>query len=250
MNETKLLIADHDLHYATLVKDYLSQTSAFAIVGLACDGYQALEMIRQYRPDMILMDMLLPRLDGLTLLKEISSMKHSPLAVCQSDFYSEAVVESARRNGAAYYMCRTVELHALRTVLLECADYFRQTRLRQESEQALRESAVGRDVYLLMREMGFSRRYSGYAYISAAVQMVQHAPLLLNNMSGGLYRLLAEHYHTSQNCIERSMRTAIAAARASGKLGKFVSGAPTNKTCIRYILQHLNLKAQDGESVL
>lgn len=244
MREYHLLIVDSDATYADRMTDCLSTTPGLKIVGTANDGARALNLLHSIQPDIVLLDPLLPELDGLSLMKAIQKMKISPTIVCISQFYTSISIELARRNGASYYVYKPIDPSALATVLIDCATAASEMSNRDQMEETIsRNSELSRRIHALMHELGFSSKFSGSEYIAESVELASESPMILHNLTTGLYRQLAERNHISPACIERSMRTAIAAANADGRLAAKIGATPTNKTCIRFILSMLNLQS-------
>ena len=241
MKEVRLLIADTDTTMTSALVERLSKESGFKIVGTATDGAQAEMLLSSAKPDMVLMNLLLPHVDGFTLLKQIQCMKHPPVVICQSEFYSVASIEAVRRNGASYYIFKPIALSSIVNVLVEYAallideEQMRQNRLELEDSDE-RMNRIRR----ILHDLGFSAKYSGSTYLAESVLLTQESPMALHNMSSGLYKTLSERLHVSPAAIEHSIRTAIAAADANQSLTQQIGAAPTNKACIQYILRMLN----------
>lgn len=241
MKETRLLIADTNISMTSALSEQLSKDPRFRIVGTTADGAEAEMLLESAKPDMVLMDLLLPAVDGLFLLKEIQHMKHPPVVICQSEFHSVASIEAAQRNGASYFIFKPLSLSSVINVLVEYAALLRdEEQLRQTHlELGNRDDRMGQ-IYQILHELGFSAKYSGSTYLAESIRLAQESPLMLHNMSTGLYQKLSERQHVSSASIERSMRTAISAANADDSLTRRIGDTPTNKTCIQYVLHLLN----------
>jgi len=243
MNKYRLLIADSDVEYVNRAAAFLSKMPELKIAGIAHDGVQALRLLTTVKPDVILMDPLLPELDGLSLMKKAQTLKHRPVIICLSQFYSSISIELARRNGAGYYAYKPIELKALAAIIVECAEMDAEMRRSdRDQEEISRWSEIKSRIHAIIRDMGFSAKLSGSEYLAESVAIAVESPMMLHNLSTGLYKQLADRLQTSVSCIERSMRTAISAANVDGALEAIIGAAPTNKTCIRYVLRALNLE--------
>ena len=75
----RLLIADNSMDYASLLSSYISADSDIDVVGIAGDGEKAIQMVQDTCPDVVLLDILMPRIDGLEVLQEIKAMNNCPL---------------------------------------------------------------------------------------------------------------------------------------------------------------------------
>lgn len=237
----RLIISDTDQQNLNLLEHALSHCPEFKVIDTADDGLKALELILSHKPDIVLMDLLLPKIDGLFLLKEIQKMKEPPDVVCMSGFYSQAIVEQVRKNGASYFLCKPFESNAVITVLRELAD-FRSTskNIMKKSKQTDAQTLLKRSVHEILKQMGFSSKHIGSEYLAESVMIVHDSPMKIRNLSTELYCDIAERMHTTTSCIERCMRTAISAANANGNLSIRLGELPTNKKCIQYILNELH----------
>lgn len=240
MTGIRLLIVDADTAYASYLNDYFSTKHKLEIVGMAGDGLRALQLARTQKPNLVLMDPLLPALDGLTLMKSMKKLKQPPVIVCQSRCYTDLSIEIARRNGASYYAFKPLNSDSLASILIDCAETAAHNR---ELEAAQREISQDEDlyrhIYSIMHELGFSAKHNGSRYIAESVAMAVESPLVLHNLNTGLYRRLSDQLNISKDCIERSIRTSIARANGDGKLEEKIGEKPTNKACIRYILHQI-----------
>lgn len=240
MKDCRLLIIEPDVVYANFLADRLSQHSGIKIIGTEHEGVHALSVIRDQKPDLVLMEPILPGMDGICLLKAMQKMKQPPTSVCFSSFYSAVSMETARRCGASYYVYKPMESDSLATLLLDCAESAEELRRAKQPHANAEEDARIRKIYDILRELGFSAKYSGSRYLLDSVILSCESPMLLHNLSSGLYRRLSERMNVSPAAIERSIRTAIAAADRTGALTRRFGATPTNKSCIQCILRILN----------
>lgn len=236
-----IFIAGADSAYNTFLSTALSRINGLKVSGTASDGLQTLAAILANNYDILLLDPLLPGLDGLCILKEIQKMKHPTVIICISEFYSSLSVELARRNGADYFVYKPISPDSLAIVLLECASLHEQNRSQETIIHSLSANdLLHREINSLLTEMGFSSRYNGCSYIAEAVAIAHESPMVLHNLSNGLYRQLAEKANVSAACIERSIRTAITTANTYGKLSTVLEGEVTNKNFLQYLLRRVN----------
>ena len=241
MTEKRLLLVDCDSDYTKRMSEQFSGIPGMRVAGKANDGVRAMKMLESERFDVVLLDPLLPELDGISLLKAMQKMKRMPIVICISQFYTSVSVELARRYGASYYVYKPIDLKSLSFIIQECAAMMEEKRQIEEANAEIgMKNEHLRRIHAIMRELGFSAKLKGSEYIAAAVAMAVESPMLMHNLSEGIYKQLMERMHTNASCIERSMRTAIAAANADGRLQALIGETPTNKMCIRYILRVLN----------
>lgn len=239
MKTYRTMILDADLNHSEALMRCFTQYPRLQTIAALTNGAEALERIRAEKPDLLLMDLLLPGLDGLSLLREIQRMNDAPLVVCLSEFSSRTSIEAANRYGAIYYLVKPMKMENIASVVLECADISRQNRRTLESANTGPEDELSERIWKLMKSVGFSMRYLGSGYLAQAVQMAYESPMYLRNLNAGLYAELASRSDTTPACIERSLRTAIAAADADKMLTHLLGCAPSNKACIQFLLSEL-----------
>ncbi len=73
----KILIADDNREFNDLLSEYLQKQEDMDVVGSAFNGKDALELIKEKQPDIILLDIIMPHLDGIGVLEELGKMELS-----------------------------------------------------------------------------------------------------------------------------------------------------------------------------
>lgn len=237
----RLLIADSDVTYSNYLRNCLRGNSRLTVIGVANEGTTALKMIQSEKPDILLIDPLLPEIDGLTIIRNTIQNHHSIRSIiCLSQFYSQISVELARRSGVSNYLYKPIDTDSLISMLIYCADIAEEMcNLSNIQEELTNTSEIHRKIRAILHELGFSSKLNGSRYIEESVAIAHESPMLLHNIHSGLYQHLAQRNHINPANIERCIRTAITAANVDGRLSKRINGNPTNKTCIRFILSLL-----------
>lgn len=237
----RLLIVDSDAEYADYLRRCLNQHTRLTVVGVAHEGTTALKMIQSEKPDILLIDPLLSEINGLTLIKNIRQTQPTIKSIiCLSRFYSDICIELARRNGATYYLYKPIDIDSLTSILLEYTDIAEEIHnIESIPQEIINNNIIQRKIHEIMNELGFSAKLLGSQYIEESILFAHESPMLLNNIHSGLYQYISARKHTTPANVERCIRTAIFAANADGRLAERIHAAPTNKTCIRYILSLL-----------
>ena len=141
---------------------------------------------------MVLMDLLLPEMDGLCLLKRMQSMKKPPIAICLSEFYSALCVDAARRSGASYYIFKPATLESIASILREYAELSRESVQRaQFKQEALEEDEYILRIHRELNDLGFSPKYIGSGYLAECIALALKSPMLMQNLEQGVYRELS-----------------------------------------------------------
>ena len=120
-----VLLADANEEFRTLVRKIIDETEEFSVVGSVGDGTEALRLAREEAPDLILMDVVLPGLDGFGVLKQLREQEGKvPKVILISAFCSDSVVSEAVDLGASYFLTKPVEENALLDRMLRLTGYF------------------------------------------------------------------------------------------------------------------------------
>lgn len=258
--ETKLriFIADSDLDHCRLMSDTISREPDMEAVGTAGDGNEALDLIARLRPDVLLMDLVLPKLDGLELLRRLPEGAERPVVIVLSAFVNSSVIRDCAELGAAYFIPKPCDSAAL----LE--------RIRQlgRSAAALPVSAKGIDflekpapqqdsdleavVTDMIHEIGVPAHIKGYQYLREAIILTIKDMDMINAVTKVLYPEVAKKFSTTPSRVERAIRHAIEVAWDRGDievLQRFfgytvsnIKGKPTNSEFIAMIADHLSLR--------
>jgi DNA-binding NarL/FixJ family response regulator len=121
LETVRVLIADDNVLFARTLEAILEDDDRFEVIGKAKDGVEAVELAESLHPDVVLMDITMPRVDGLEAtrrLRELGSPAHV-VVLTESDFPGDIV--RAQRSGADGYVPKTRLVQRLRDAILEAA---------------------------------------------------------------------------------------------------------------------------------
>lgn len=249
MRKVRVYIADMDSEFVAQVRKVCA-SRGIEIVGNAPNGRAALMDIARLRPDVLITDIPLPGLDGIGLIRETRRGAYPPVAIACTRFYSPASMECACKYGAAFFLCKPVDLASLPELILMSAGNAGPGR-----EQPARDAECAHDSQRramaareLLREIGLSPKLDGSAYILEAAQHASDSPFLLKNLSRGLYAELARRMDSTVPRVERSLRSAIAIAYERGCLGKYFASRPSNRAFIGFFLREVDRRAAEART--
>lgn len=109
----RVIIADDVADIRLLLRLTLEDSSHFAVVGEAADGLEAIDAARHHQPDLVLLDLSMPNMDGLEALPMIIEAAPRTRVVVLSGHASPAIRETAREQGAESYLDKTVSSYHL-----------------------------------------------------------------------------------------------------------------------------------------
>ena len=249
----KVLIADAGEDYRSLLADAVNAEEDMEIVGCAADGQEALSLLAEHRPDVLLLDLVLPGLDGMGVLQQMSERGFAPVTMIVSAFYNERMIAGSAALGAYYFIPKPCDVGALlsrirQSVSAEAAPF--PAVLPAENTQ--RGPDLETTVTEVIHEIGVPAHIKGYQYLREAIILTINDMEIINAVTKVLYPAVAKKYGTTPSRVERAIRHAIEVAWDRGDLDtlqKFfgytvsnIKGKPTNSECIAMIADHLSLK--------
>ena len=259
MEKLNVAIADDNERIVEMLNALIRTESDMEIVGTAGNGEDAVEMIRKSAPDVVLLDLIMPKMDGLGVLEKIkndTSLKKVPAFIVLSAIGQEAVTEDAFALGANYYIMKPFNnemlLGRLRSIRNRGEKILMPARAAAERRMPAEERDLETDVTNMIHEIGVPAHIKGYQYLRDAIMMSVEDMEMLNSITKVLYPTIAKNHQTTPSRVERAIRHAIEVAWSRGKMhtidelfGYTVSngkGKPTNSEFIALIADRIRLE--------
>lgn len=248
----KVLIADDNREFCELLKEFINEQDDFVLVGMANNGLEALEIINQQTPDVIVLDIIMPHLDGIGVLEKISmgAVSHKPKVIMLTAFGQESVTARAVELGADYYILKPFDFAVLGTRIRQLADGVAVGQYISVSKPRNLDVAVTN----IIHEMGVPAHIKGYHYLREAILCVINEVNLLGAVTKELYPMIAQKYQTTPSRVERAIRHAIELAWDRGNIEmmtKFFGytinlerGKPTNSEFIAMVADKLRIESK------
>ncbi|MBQ7817769.1 MAG: sporulation transcription factor Spo0A [Oscillospiraceae bacterium] len=249
-----VFIADAAEEFCASLCAALKQTGGFQVVGTAADGEQAILKIQQLRPDVLVLDLMLAKKDGISVLKAIDRMDKKPITLATSRFITDYVANAAANLGARYLMLKPCDMAALVERLEEIrgGENLRIASARQNDKRSIESMVTG-----IIHEIGVPAHIKGYQYLREAIIIAVGDMDVINAITKVLYPQVAKTFQTTPSRVERAIRHAIEVAWDRGDLdtlqrffGYTVSntkGKPTNSEFIALIADKLQLQLKASE---
>ena len=255
-NCTTVLIADNSEEFCAALTAALQKAGGFQIIGTAADGEQAIRMVTQQKPDVLVLEMMLPKKDGIGVLKAISALEHPPVTLATSGFVTHYVASTAAGLGARYLMLKPCDMGELvdRLEDIRGGENRRNLTPLQPDKTSIESLVTG-----IIHEIGVPAHIKGYQYLREAIIIAVDDMEVINAITKVLYPQVAKTFQTTPSRVERAIRHAIEVAWDRGDLdtlqrffGYTVSntkGKPTNSEFIALIADRLKLqlKAAAGQ---
>lgn len=194
-----VIIADGSEQLCQQLASEVQQNEIFTVVGLAYDGKQATELVRQNRPDILVLDMMLPERDGIAVLRDINGMEKKPTVIATSSFVTDYVAAMAANLGARYLLLKPLEATLLveRMMELSCLNT---SRIVNDSLQL----RISKTLY----ELGVPAHIKGFQYLHAVISLIIADEDLINTIAKDWYRQVAEAFNTLPSRVDRAIQHA------------------------------------------
>jgi len=243
----KILIADDDRIFASALAEYFSEFDRYEVCGIAENGQAALEMIEKQTPDLVILDLVMPNLDGIGVLEKINALKMAkkPQIIFITSFAQSNLTKKAVELGAAYYMMKPFDMDVLEERIRQIGEFDK------EPISLPRASTLELDITRILHQMGVPAHVKGYQYLRDAIVMVTEEANLMGAVTKELYPMIAEKYITTASRVERAIRHAIELAWDRGNVDlmnryfgytiNIERGKPTNSEFIAMIADKLRM---------
>ena len=252
-NQTTVMIADNAEEFCAGLTAALQRTEGFRIVGTANDGEQAIRMIGEKQPQILVLDMMLAKRDGISVLKAISTMERRPVVLATSGFITEYVAQAAANLGVQYLMLKPCDM----TALVERLEEIRDEKANRSASAKRPGNSIESLVTSIIHEIGVPAHIKGYQYLREAIILAVEDMDVINAITKVLYPQVAKTFQTTPSRVERAIRHAIEVAWDRGDLdtlqrffGYTVSntkGKPTNSEFIALIADKLQLQLKSSQ---
>lgn len=252
--QIKIMIVDDNKDFCEILKEYFDGLDDCVVSGVANNGLQALDMLTGELPDVIILDLVMPHLDGIGVLEKLSMEygENLPKVIILTAFGQEAMTRRAVELGATYYILKPFDLEILANRVRQLAH----NQVSQAQNTLPKSRNLDVDVTNLMHQMGIPAHVRGYQYIRDAILMVIDEMGLLGAVTKELYPAIAEKYNTTPSRVERAIRHAIELAWDRGNIeliNKYFGytidvdrGKPTNSEFIAMVADRLRVGAKVG----
>ena len=264
----RALIVDDNKRIVSLLKDALSIEEGVAVVGTAADGEEALKKIHLLKPDVVLLDLIMPKIDGLGVMERLKGLEQQekPKVIVVSAVNQESVTEHAFELGASYYILKPFDTRVLVSrVKTAGASSGQESNVistvfdRAETGSIRTLRSLETDVTNIIHEIGVPAHIKGYQYLRDAIIMSVEDGEIMGAITKRLYPTIAKKYKTTSSRVERAIRHAIEVAWSRGKMdtieelfGYTVSsgkGKPTNSEFVALIADKIKLEYKMRKTV-
>lgn len=259
MAHLDVAIGDDNERILEILGELINNDKDLTLVGKANNGEEMYQIIKNKQPDVVLLDLIMPKMDGLSVMDEVAknkTLKKAPQFIVITAVGQEKITEDAFRKGASYYIMKPFQnetvLNRIKFIRQEVQhDNHRQGNTVINVKEAPQENLEDR-VTNMIHEIGIPAHIKGYHYLRDAIMMAVEDMDVLNAITKILYPTVAKKHQTTSSRVERAIRHAIEVAWSRGKIdildqlfGYTVSngkGKPTNSEFIALVADTIRLE--------
>ena len=260
MSKLNIAIADDNEWTLQLFEEIVKSDHDLNIVGSARDGEGILSVIEEKEPDVVLLDIVMPKMDGLEVMERVrnNGRRKKPAFIVISSVGKTSITVDAFACGADYFLMKPIDtevvLKRIRKVKEQHVVTLYPSEVRREAVgQVVTASKINMEsvVTELMHEIGVPAHIKGYQYLRTAILSVVNDVEMLEGVTKILYPDIAKKYRTTPNSVERAIRHAIEVAWGRSDMDaieeifgytiKEGRGKPTNSEFIALISDRLRL---------
>lgn len=264
MGKIKVVVADDNELMLDMISTILKNDDDIEVVAEVTDGVHLLSIIKDKKPDVVLLDLVMPLMDGLGVMEQVrknaDSLEKMPAFIVLTAAKQESITENAFALGASYYLLKPFDSEILLTRIKQTVQDMQNKKSENGNGIVYENKNMGvnkkvnleADVTNVIHEIGVPAHIKGYQYLRDAIMMSVNDSEVLNSITKVLYPTIAKKHKTTPSRVERAIRHAIEVAWSRGKMdtidelfGYTVSygkGKPTNSEFVALIADKIRLE--------
>ena len=252
--DIKILIADGNKEMCNQLSTFLSKQKDFVVQGFVDNGIDAVEKITEEKPDIVILEMLLPKIDGIGVLKAVQNKKieKRPIFLVLSSLSQEVMIREAISLGAYCFMLKPFDFSILTERIRRILKKERIVKVVEKKPKTITDENLEKEITSIMHDIGVPAHIRGHQYLREAIVQSIHNQELLGAVTKTLYPSVATIYNTTPSRVERAIRHAIEVAWSRGRLDTLqnvfgytinvTKGKPTNSEFIAMIADKMKLE--------
>lgn len=256
VTKTRILIADSNEDFRKLMTQLINDEEDMEVIGQAEDGMEALTLSAETKPDVLVTELVLTKLDGMSVVQRMPETGAAPRVIVVSGFWNDRVVSECSELGVSYFIPKPFDPSALLQRIRLTRAASQPQPVRPSSPAARPEPSLEAVVTDIIHEIGVPAHIKGYQYLREAIILTINDMDVINSVTKVLYPAVAKKFGTTPSRVERAIRHAIEVAWDRGDLEtlqKFfgytvsnIKGKPTNSEFIAMIADCLSLRRKDA----
>ena len=259
VEKISICIVDDNQDLVHLMEDYFEEQDDIEVIGTAYNGRDCLQMLEEKEPDVLILDIIMPHIDGLVVLNTLRNEGRKPDQVIMlTAFGQEEVMKKAVDLGASYFILKPFDFDNLAEQIRQLKGVevsFSNNQKRARKQQVHKESKVPdleTSITNIIHKIGVPAHIKGYMYLREAITVVYNDMDMLGSITKVLYPDIAKKFNTTASRVERAIRHAIEVAWSRGDIDSIASlfgytvniskAKPTNSEFIAIVADHLRLE--------
>ncbi len=259
MSHLNVAIGDDNERILEILGELVSGDKELTLVGKATNGEEMYQIIETKEPDIVLLDLIMPKMDGLSVMDKVKNnknLKKIPEFIIITAVGKEKITEDAFRKGASYYIMKPFQndtvLERIKYIEREVKSISHKETSPIVSTKEFAEYSLEDQVTHMIHEIGIPAHIKGYHYLRDSIMMAVEDMDVLNAITKILYPAVAKKNQTTSSRVERAIRHSIEVAWNRGKVdvldklfGYTINngkGKPTNSEFIALIADTIRLE--------
>lgn len=261
VEKIKVCIADDNRELVSLLSEYIEGQEDMEVIGVAYNGQECLSLFKEKDPDVLVLDIIMPHLDGLAVLERLreSDLSKQPNVIMLTAFGQEDVTKKAVDLGASYFILKPFDMENLVGHIRQVSGNSSSVTHRAPSSHGSiirnhepKRKNLDASITSIIHEIGVPAHIKGYLYLREAISMVYNDIELLGSITKVLYPDIAKKFNTTASRVERAIRHAIEVAWSRGNIDSISSlfgytvsmtkAKPTNSEFIAMVADKLRLE--------
>ncbi len=259
MTQLNVAIADDNERVLEILSDLINKEKEMTLVGKANNGEEMYQIITKKEPDVVLLDLIMPKMDGFRVMEAVAQnkeLKKFPEFIIITAIGQEKITEEAFRKGANYYIMKPFDnetvLNQIKSVKQDIQIDDFKIKNTAVNLRNIKEENLETRVTNMIHEIGIPAHIKGYHYLRDSIMMAVEDMDVLNAITKILYPTVAKKHQTTSSRVERAIRHAIEVAWSRGKIdildelfGYTISngkGKPTNSEFIALVADTIRLE--------
>ena len=246
----RVLILESNETFAAELSTYFEK-EGYTVCGVTGDGAEGLTLLEKNAPNVVVASLLLTGVDGFTVMERAKKEGIKADFVVLGNFADDRIINRAISLGAKYYLMKPVSAQIVEERVAEITEEAEGVPVREKFERR-RAGSLDERISNIFISIGIPPNIKGYNYLREGIKMAVADPHVINNVTKGLYPVIAEKYLTSASKVERAIRHAIEVAWNRGRIDAInaIFGArvyigtekPTNSEFIALVADKLILE--------
>lgn len=209
--EIRVFMVDDNQEVVKAVEEYFSSHVSINVVGKASDGEEALGKLIAQKDnyDLIIMDLIIPKMDGLSVLEELKKRNIHKKSIIVTGMNSLDVIKKCTEVGVSYYMLKPFRFDALEKYIIG-------SMAKVGEGLVISDKDLKQAITTLLHSLGIPSHIKGYMYIRDGIDLMYNKPSMIGAITKELYPEIAEKYDTTTSRVERAIRHAIEVSWSRG----------------------------------